>query len=493
MKRTYKSIANLLGATILLSCLTVITNAQSLSNNVVDYGVLRMVDERSYFEKIVEIGHQAETVDELIKTSLGYGNVTEVWVFRNVDDFQDGVQIFNGDVQYEMIVKVFYDNKPLVEYLILPPLENYNSTNSQVTPAVAGFTLPIDNIDLSRTQSQGGNRGCPFGCRCTPLHGTSNGGVDIVSGGSVAPIRGVKIRTVRSGVVSRIWANDPTLGNAVRIRHSTIGYETLYSHMEGAPLVVTGNIVSKGQIIGLVGSSGATTGAHLHFELQEGSALTPRDPLPFLQGRPTWRAIEHTVTVTVPGGGAVTVPNSTLNLQFDDIVTINATFPSGSNIGVSLVTPDGSSALGGSEEIHGFLNLRLRTPQEGSHFIRVRNLSTSSRRVTITFNTLPCSWPVYRQISRNAMFQVPNAIYMRAGDTLTVNMGWLDTLYEPVGRTVFSFVMPSGALLSLPVRDGNANGIIFTASQSGVHYLQIRNEHPNHWIIISGTLTLRER
>jgi murein DD-endopeptidase MepM/ murein hydrolase activator NlpD len=53
----------------------------------------------------------------------------------------------------------------------------------------------------------------------------------------------------------------------VVIRHQ-IGYSTVYGHLQQA-LVQPGDAVARGQRIGLVGSSGKTTGPHLHFEVRK--------------------------------------------------------------------------------------------------------------------------------------------------------------------------------------------------------------------------------
>lgn len=57
-----------------------------------------------------------------------------------------------------------------------------------------------------------------------------------------------------------------TYGNSVLIDHGN-GWTTRYAHFISAPLVSYGQTVSQGQILGYVGSTGCSTGAHLHFEM----------------------------------------------------------------------------------------------------------------------------------------------------------------------------------------------------------------------------------
>ncbi|MHB8914946.1 MAG: peptidoglycan DD-metalloendopeptidase family protein [Thiobacillus sp.] len=66
-------------------------------------------------------------------------------------------------------------------------------------------------------------------------------------------------------------------GNLVILRHNN-GYETYYAHLHGfAPGMRAGKPVEQGQLIGYVGSTGASTGAHLHYEIR--IAGTPYNPM----------------------------------------------------------------------------------------------------------------------------------------------------------------------------------------------------------------------
>jgi murein DD-endopeptidase MepM/ murein hydrolase activator NlpD len=58
-----------------------------------------------------------------------------------------------------------------------------------------------------------------------------------------------------------------SFGRYIRIRHNTI-YDTAYAHMSRiAPNIRPGSRVKQGEIIGYVGSTGRSTGAHLHYEV----------------------------------------------------------------------------------------------------------------------------------------------------------------------------------------------------------------------------------
>ncbi len=86
--------------------------------------------------------------------------------------------------------------------------------------------------------------------------------------------------TAAGTVASASW--DGGFGMKVDIDHGN-GYHTWYAHLSRAT-VSAGQRVTKGQLIALSGSSGSSTGPHLHYQLMyEGQ---PIDPLPFLNGVP---------------------------------------------------------------------------------------------------------------------------------------------------------------------------------------------------------------
>jgi hypothetical protein len=89
------------------------------------------------------------------------------------------------------------------------------------------------------------------------------------------------------GVVTKTGSNmnkATGYGHYIYITHSSSkhlqGYATLYGHMKEPTTFKTGDRVYRGEIIGFVGSTGASTGPHLHFELRDNN--TPIDPASFM-------------------------------------------------------------------------------------------------------------------------------------------------------------------------------------------------------------------
>lgn len=140
------------------------------------------------------------------------------------------------------------------------------SQSSQTTASASGFLWPI--ASSHRVTS-------PFGWRTHPITGRQHlhGGIDIA-----AP-NGTPILAAKAGVVV-ISQYGSSYGNYVVLSHPD-GTRTLYAHMSQRS-VSAGDTVSQGQTVGLVGSTGSSTGNHLHFETWTGSSSSSRvNPMQF--------------------------------------------------------------------------------------------------------------------------------------------------------------------------------------------------------------------
>lgn len=115
---------------------------------------------------------------------------------------------------------------------------------------------------LMKTPINGARLSSSFGRRRHPISGYSR----LHKGTDFAARTGTPIYAAGHGVVERA-SRYGGYGNYVRIRHAN-GYKTAYAHMSRyGPGVRSGRRVRQGDVIGYVGSTGASTGPHLHYEV----------------------------------------------------------------------------------------------------------------------------------------------------------------------------------------------------------------------------------
>jgi murein DD-endopeptidase MepM/ murein hydrolase activator NlpD len=85
---------------------------------------------------------------------------------------------------------------------------------------------------------------------------------------------GTPIRAAAGGTVAEA-GDDPEYGHYILVNHPD-GYQSMYGHASRL-LVVAGQFVPAGEVIGLSGSTGRSTAPHLHFEIRrDGRAIDPR-------------------------------------------------------------------------------------------------------------------------------------------------------------------------------------------------------------------------
>lgn len=113
-----------------------------------------------------------------------------------------------------------------------------------------------------------------YGERIDPIHHTAS----LHPGFDLAAPTGTKVGAARGGDVVHAGPAG-TYGNLVIVRHED-GFETRYAHLSEVH-VKKGDRVETGTDIGAVGSTGHSTGPHLHFEIRrQGKALDPKPYLP---------------------------------------------------------------------------------------------------------------------------------------------------------------------------------------------------------------------
>lgn len=140
--------------------------------------------------------------------------------------------------------------------------------NGQPAPSAAlgGYIWPVPSRRITST----------FGGRSSPggIGSTDHKGVDIGGVGYTTEIKAAKAGTV---IVSQLSSS---YGNYVVVSHGS-GNTTLYAHMSSRKVSV-GQKVDQGDVLGITGSTGNSTGPHLHFEITENGVRI--NPLNYLTG-----------------------------------------------------------------------------------------------------------------------------------------------------------------------------------------------------------------
>ena len=111
-----------------------------------------------------------------------------------------------------------------------------------------------------------------FGTRKDPFNGRPafHSGIDFKGR------MGTKIQATADGVVVKSTYGAGGYGHYVIVRHGKRGYETLYAHLSKRS-VNKGDRVQRGDVIGLLGNSGRSTGPHLHYEVRHrGQPIDPK-------------------------------------------------------------------------------------------------------------------------------------------------------------------------------------------------------------------------
>ncbi len=131
-----------------------------------------------------------------------------------------------------------------------------------------------------------------FGVRSDPFRGRAamHGGIDL------AGPMGTPIYATADGIVARSEWNNGGYGNLVEINHGQ-GIQTRYGHLSRL-IAQPGARVRRGQLIGLMGSTGRSTGSHLHYEVRiDGRAV---NPIPFMQSTDMLAALQRRVQGNSP-------------------------------------------------------------------------------------------------------------------------------------------------------------------------------------------------
>lgn len=221
----------------------------------------------SLFVDATEAGIPPRVLAELIRIfSFDVDFQRDVWRGDNFEvmyeQFRDesGKVVHEGEISYAKLTLRETEN----------PLYRYTTTNGNLDY----FNAKGNSVrkTLMRTPVDGARLSSRFGKRRHPILGYTrmHAGVDFA-----APT-GTPIYAAGDGTVVQAGRNGG-YGNYIRIRHNGT-YQTAYAHLSGfAKRTRNGARVKQGQVIGYIGTTGRSTGPHLHYEvLKNGRQINPR-------------------------------------------------------------------------------------------------------------------------------------------------------------------------------------------------------------------------
>lgn len=216
-------------------------------NTQEDLGNGNMTTIQAEFRAYENYEESFEDYAKLMKKGLS-GNsefYSGVWK-TNAETYEDATKFLTGkyatDTSYNQKLNGLIETYNLTEY---------DKEKAETEISAQGFTIPVENYTISS----------PFGARGSEFHR----GLDMAAAQG-EPIYASKAGTVKVAEFHYSW------GNYVVIEHED-GMTTLYAH-QSQYVVKPGDQVEQGQLIGHVGSTGNSTGPHLHFEVCRDASLS---------------------------------------------------------------------------------------------------------------------------------------------------------------------------------------------------------------------------
>ena len=212
----------------------------------------------SLYKSAVKLGMPENTLFEMVRL-LGF-SVDFQREIRKGDSFE---VMFTK--QIDLIENKVIDTKPINFVSIILSGHELNFFEYKDKYGFSGYydeNGKSSKRTIMKTPINGARLSSKYGSRRHPVLGYTkmHRGVDFA-----AP-RGTPVFAAGDGIVEKAGWNG-SYGRYIRIRH-TGTYKTAYAHLSGInKKVKTGKRVSQGKIIGYVGSSGRSTGAHLHYEV----------------------------------------------------------------------------------------------------------------------------------------------------------------------------------------------------------------------------------
>ena len=247
-------------------------------NNIINIEIKKVKNNFLVKENILQLYKKEVVVRNVIKNNL-YSSAVDVGVEPNIIvefariygfevDFQRDIR--QGD-WFEILYEKFEDDNNKVRdtgKIIYASMfvngEEINLYNFKYKNDEEYYNIKGKSItkSLMKTPINGARLSSSYGMRKHPILGYNK----MHRGTDFAAPSGTPIMASGSGTVTRArWCGGG--GNCVKIKHNST-YETIYAHMKAfAKGIKEGRKVRQGQIIGYVGSTGMSTGPHLHYEV----------------------------------------------------------------------------------------------------------------------------------------------------------------------------------------------------------------------------------
>ena len=257
-----------------------ITNFTFKISNTEKIYLTRKIEEDKFKQEIIAIKLDKEIIfkENIILQSLYKAATDENIPANTIIEFARiyGFQVdFQRDIRkqdkFQIMYEVFFDeNKKIVETgeILFANLKLSGQNNELYYFDYEGSEGHYDKNGksvqkaLMKTPINGARLSSSFGMRKHPIDGFNK----MHRGTDFAAQKGTPIMASGNGIIKKVgWCGGG--GNCVKIRHNTT-YETVYAHMSKfARGIKIGVRVKQGQTIGYVGSTGKSTGPHLHYEV----------------------------------------------------------------------------------------------------------------------------------------------------------------------------------------------------------------------------------
>ena len=244
---------------------------QELIINYLNENFIYEINQIELFEERIYVSGEIKTslYDAMKQAGLSELIITEIIRIYSFDvDFQR--DIYEGDYFEALFTRRKNDQEKIVqiddpEYLVLSsrgtPLIYYLYSTDEFSEYFdengKGMTK-----SLMKTPVNGARLSSSYGMRKHPISGYNK----LHKGVDFAAPTGTPVFAAGNGVVEFAGRNGG-YGNYVRIRHDST-YKTAYAHLNGFKKGVYGGVrVKQGDVIGFIGSTGNSTGPHLHYEI----------------------------------------------------------------------------------------------------------------------------------------------------------------------------------------------------------------------------------